>query len=80
LIALTAPVAPACRVTPTASRKIAGISRYLEPSIRIATLLRAYGGVLTTVPSVPVTALAASLSRLETFGFVTPMSLAGTLT
>ncbi len=46
-MALTAPVAPACSVTPTASTKIPGINQRLDPSIRIPNLPSMYGGVQT---------------------------------
>ena len=54
LIARTAPVAPACRVTPKEIRKIPGMNRRLDPSIRIPSRPRRYGGVHTvTLKALP---------------------------
>jgi len=79
LIALTAPVALACSVTPTASTKIPGMSNTFEPSMRSPIRPSTYGGVHTVAPSAPATALVVSLSRRDPV-CLTPMSRAGIAT
>ena len=56
-----------------------GMSSRREPSIRMATRPSTYGGVDTTAPIAPPTALIVSFSRRERTG-LTPISLAGTAT
>jgi hypothetical protein len=79
LIALTAPVAPACKVTPIAMKMIPGINNAFEPSIRIPTRPRRYGGAQTATPRALLTIVVVSFSRLGWDGF-TPINREGTAT
>ena len=79
LTALTAPVAPACNVSPTARTTKPRMNKMCDPSMRSPTRARTYGGVQTTAPMAPPTAVAVSLSRFERVVFI-PMSRAGTAT
>ena len=65
LIALTAPVALACSVTPTASTKIPGMNSTFEPSINRPIRPSTYGGVQTVALIAPPIALVISLSRRD---------------
>jgi hypothetical protein len=79
LIARTAPVALAWRVTPTARTKMPGMSNTFEPSMSRPIRPSTYGGVQTVAPSAPATALVVSLSRRDPVA-LTPISREGIAT
>ena len=79
LIAVTAPVAPACNVNPRAKTKMPGMKSAWEPSMRMPMRPSRYGGAVTAAPRAAPIALAVSLSRLERVTF-RPMRVDGTAT